>query len=85
MPLKLPLKTIMNKRASEDTFDILHKLVTDEFVTRIQSGEATTADLRAATDWLQKNDITGVAVTGSPLSNLAGLIPELTFEDVNCG
>lgn len=85
MPLKLPLKTIMNKRASEDTFDILHKLVTDEFVTRIQSGEATTADLRAATDWLQKNDITGVAVTGSPLASLAGLIPELTFEDVNCG
>ena len=75
----------MNKRASEDTFDILHKLVTDEFVTRIQSGEATTADLRAATDWLQKNDITGVAVTGSPLASLAGLIPELTFEDVNCG
>ena len=73
----------MNNRASEDTFDILHKLVTDEFVARIKSGEATTADLRAATDWLDKNDITGVAIQGSPLSSLAGLIPELTFEDVN--
>ena len=74
---------IMTARASEDTFDILHKLVTDEFVARIKSGEATTADLRAATDWLDKNDITGVAVVGSPLAGLAGLIPELTFEDVN--
>jgi dienelactone hydrolase len=73
----------MNNRASEDTFDILHKLVTDEFVARIKSGEATTADLRAATDWLDKNDVTGVAIQGSPLSSLAGLIPELTFEDVN--
>ena len=73
----------MAKRASEDVFDTLHKLVTEEFVDRIKSGEATTADLRAATDWLAKNDITGVAVTGSPLAGLAGLIPELTFEDVN--
>lgn len=73
----------MAKRASEDVFDTLHKLVTEEFVDRIKSGEATTADLRAAADWLAKNDITGVAVTGSPLAGLAGLIPELTFEDVN--
>ena len=73
----------MASRASEDTFDVLHKLVTDEFVARIKSGEATTTDLRAATDWLDKNDITGVAVSGSPLAGLAGLIPELTFEDVN--
>ena len=72
----------MTKRASEETFDILHKLVTDEFVSRIKSGESTTADLRAATDWLHKNDITGVAFAGSPLASLAGLIPELTFDDV---
>lgn len=73
----------MNKRASEDTFDSLHRLLTEEFVMRLKSGEATTADLRAAADWLHKNDITGVAVAGSPLAGLAGLIPELTFEDVN--
>ena len=73
----------MSSRASEDLFDTLHSLVTEEFVTRIKSGEATTADLRAATDWLHKNDITGFAATGSPLAGLAGLIPELTFEDVN--
>ena len=72
----------MAKRASEDSFDELHALLTNEIIARIKSGEATTADLRAAIDWLHKNDITGVPVSGSPLSNLAGLIPELDFEDV---
>lgn len=75
----------MAKRATEDQFDLLHQLVTSEFIQRIRSGEATTADLRAATDWLAKNDITGVPIEGSPLAGLAGLIPELTFEEVNGG
>ena len=56
----------MAKRASEDLFDELHALLTTEIITRIRSGEATTADLRAAIDWLKANDITGVAVDGSP-------------------
>ena len=73
----------MTKRATEDQFDELHSLITTELITRIKSGEATTADLRAAIDWLAKNDVTGIAVSGSPLAALAGLIPELTFEDVN--
>ena len=73
----------MTKRAGEELFDELHSLLTHELIARIKSGEATTADLRAATDWLAKNDITGVAVSGSPLAGLAGLIPELTFDDVN--
>ncbi len=69
-------------RASEDSFDELHVLLTTELIKRIKTGEASTADLRAASDWLKANDITGVAVEGSPLAGLAGLIPELTFEDV---
>jgi hypothetical protein len=69
-------------RASEDAFDELHVLLTTELIKRIKTGEASTADLRAASDWLKANDITGVAVEGSPLAGLAGLIPELTFEDV---
>ena len=72
----------MTKRASEDSFNELHLILTTELVQRIKSGEATTADLRAAIDWLHKNDITGIAAAGSPLASLAGLIPELTFDDV---
>ena len=73
----------MTKRAGEEAFEELHYLLTNEIIARIKTGQASTADLRAAIDWLSKNDITGVAVGGSPLASLAGLIPELTFEDVN--
>ena len=72
----------MTKRANEDLFDELHSLLTNELVGRIKSGEASTADLRAAIDWLTKNDITGLPVSGSPLASLMGTIPELTFDDV---
>ena len=78
----------MAKRASEDQFDMLHSLVTVELIERITSGEASTADLRAAIEWLSKNDITGVPIAGSPLASLAakmGTIPELTFEDIQGG
>ena len=75
----------MAKRASEDLFDELHALLTTEIIGRIRSGEATTADLRAAIDWLKANDITGVAVDGSPLASLMGMIPDLTFDEVNGG
>ena len=75
----------MSNRAGEELFDELHSILTMELVARIKSGDATTADLKAAADWLHKNNITGVAVEGSPLAGLAGLIPELTFEDVNGG
>jgi hypothetical protein len=71
------------QRATEEQFSELHSLVTKEFLSRIKSGEATTADLRAAVDWLKANDITGVAIEGSPLAGLIGLIPELTLEDMS--
>ena len=72
----------MTKRAGEDLFDELHSLLTNELVGRIKSGEASTADLRAAIDWLSKNDITGIPISGSPLASLMGSIPELDFDDV---
>ena len=75
----------MAKRASEDQFDTLHSLVTVELIERIKSGKASTADIRAAIEWLSKNDITGVPIAGSPLAALKGMIPELTFEDVQGG
>ena len=70
------------KRAGEDKFNELHMLVTIELINRIRSGEATTADLKAASDWLYKNDITGVAFDPSPLSQLADIMPSVDFETV---
>ena len=70
------------KRAGESQFNELHKLVTEEFLTRIKAGEATTADLKAASDWLYKNDITGVAFDTSPLGKLADIMPTVDFDTV---
>ena len=70
------------KRAGESQFNELHKLVTEEFLTRIKAGEATTADLKAASDWLYKNDITGVAFDTSPLGKLADIMPIVDFDTV---
>jgi TPR repeat protein len=50
-----------HKKATEDMFNQLHNLVTEELLNRIKSGEATTQDLKAACDWLTKNDISGIA------------------------
>ena len=74
----------MNKvsRAGESQFNELHNLVTEEFLKRIKNGEATTADLKAASDWLYKNDITGVAFDTSPLSKLADVMPKIDFDAV---
>lgn len=69
-----------NKKATEDQFNELHNLVTKEFLNRIKSGEASTADLKAACDWLAKNDISGVAYEGNPLDKLATIMPKVDPE-----
>lgn len=69
-------------RASEDQFNELHGLVTRELIDRIKSGVATTQDIKAAADWLSKNNVTGLAITGSPLAELFATLPEIDLEDV---
>jgi len=66
---------VIPKKATEESFNELHYLVTEDFLRRIRSGEATTQDLKAAADWLKTNDITGVAYEGSPLDKLNKIIP----------
>tara|TARA_R100000781_G_scaffold37506_1_gene26527 strand:+ start:107 stop:355 length:249 start_codon:yes stop_codon:yes gene_type:complete len=66
----------MNK-ASEDKFNELHNLVTNDFLKRVKSGEASTQDLKAACDWLKTNDITGVNYEGSPLDKLVKVMPKV--------
>ena len=65
------------KKAAEDKFNELHNLVTEDFLKRVKSGEATTQDLKAACDWLKTNDVTGVAYEGSPLEKLAAVMPKV--------
>ena len=70
----------MKQKASEDKFNELHSLVTEDFLKRVKSGEASTQDLKAACDWLKINDITGVAYDGSPLDKLAKVMPKIDPE-----
>lgn len=72
----------MKGKASEEMFNELHMLVTEEYLDRIKSGMASTQDLKAACDWLKTNDISGVAIEGNPLDKLARLMPEVDPEMV---
>ena len=70
-------------KATEQEFNELHNLVTNEFLKRVKSGEATTQDLKAACDWLKTNDISGVAYDGNPLDKLNRIMPKVDPELVN--
>ena len=71
---------VIPKKAAEERFNELHYLVTEDFLRRIKSGEATTQDLKAACDWLKANDISGVAYDGNPLAKLAKIMPTVDPE-----
>jgi len=70
-------------KATEQQFNVLHNLVTSEFLKRVKSGEATTQDLKAACDWLKINDVSGVAYDGNPLDKLNRIMPKVDPELVN--
>ena len=72
----------MSERASDELMSQLHGALAEEMTRWIKDGQLTTAQATCITKFLKDNDITGVAAEGSPLAGLAGLIPELTFDDV---
>jgi len=67
-------------KATEDKFNELHNLVTNELLSRIKGGKATTQDLKAACDWLKTNDITGIEMEGNALDKLSKIIPKVDPE-----
>jgi len=69
-----------HKKATEQQFSELHDMVTRELANRIRSGEASTADIKAAIEWLKTNDITGVQFDGNPLDKLASVMPKIDPE-----
>ena len=73
----------MSNRASEDLMDQLHATLAAEMIQWIKNGDLQPSQASVIVKFLKDNDITGVASEGPPLASLVGLIPELTFEDVN--
>ena len=71
------------KKATEDQFNELHSLVTEEFLKRVKGGPASTQDLKAACEWLKTNDISGIAYDGNPLDKLANILPKVDPDLIN--
>jgi len=53
----------------------MHKALAGELLARIQSGEATAAELSAAIKFLKDNGIDANMTKDSPLENLAKILP----------
>ena len=70
------------QKATIEQFNELHELVTNNLIGRLKSEDWTAADIKAATDWLYKNNITGVAVPNSPLDMLRLVVPQIDPEEV---
>ncbi len=58
-------------KATKFDLDALHGMVTRELTARVRMGEkCSTADLKAAAEWLVKNNWTGTVKPGTPLASL---------------
>lgn len=71
------------QKAGITQFNLLHNILTEAHIQKIQSGECTASDLKAAGEWLKANNITGVAFEGSPLDKLRLVVPQIDPEEVN--
>lgn len=60
---------------SEDTLKELHDVISQELLLRIQSGDATSADLNVARQFLKDNGIDANTGQSQPLMNLATVLP----------
>ena len=70
----------MSNKASSELLQTLHTLLISELVNRIQSGEATPADLNVARQMLRDNSIDCAAVEGAPILKLVENLPFIDEE-----
>ena len=60
---------------NEELLGSIHTALTEELLTRIQTGVATPTDLNVARQMLKDNNITVTPATGSPLLNILDELP----------
>lgn len=61
--------------APKDIMEALHVAVAQDLLAKIQSGEASAAELSAAIKFLKDNGIEALPTEGSPLGNLVDSLP----------
>lgn len=66
-------------RATEDILGRLHEMVAHSLLAKIESGEATPAEINAAIKFLQNNGIEAKLTDDNALGKLAAALP--TFDD----
>lgn len=68
--------------APKDILDALHKVVGEQLLARIQSGEATAAEFGQAIKFLKDNGIEAIPTGDNPLEDLANSVTSgLPFSD----
>lgn len=65
----------MNTKASFDLLDALHSAVAHQLLEKVQSGEATAAEISVAVKFLKDNGVEALAVENSPVGNLLQSLP----------
>lgn len=55
--------------------ETLHTSLAEDLLMKIQSGEATAADLSVARQFLKDNGIDSLAFADAPITNLATVLP----------
>jgi hypothetical protein len=53
----------------------LQDLLIDEFINRIESGEASPSDLNAARQLLKDNGVSATVTNDNPMANLVSILP----------
>ena len=53
----------------------LHKVLAEQLLARVESGEATASELNVARQFLKDNGIDGTVEQSDPLANLAKILP----------
>ena len=72
----------MAKRASEEVLGELHDMVAQVLLSKLQSGEATPAEINAAIKFLQNNNIEAAMAQEDPaLQKLIASLPKFDDED----
>lgn len=63
------------KSASKESLEELHAALARSLTSRINSGEATAADLNVIRQFLKDNGIDSIPKKGSPLGDLVNTLP----------
>lgn len=67
--------------ATEKLLGLLHDAVAQDLITKVQSGEATAAELSAAIKFLKDNGIEALPTENSKLDRLSKSLPEFTDDE----